>query len=107
VFEEEGIECPYSENQFTCRLRETDNGYFVIKITLPQPEKQLLCSQIYLVFDATFDEMHYVTIELDSMTRKRRVYFLGEWDAEQHHYNYGQAPNGVIEQEKMIEKIFC
>jgi hypothetical protein len=78
-----------------------------VKITLPPPEQKLLCHNIYLVFDEDFENMHYVTVELDSVAKKKRVSFIGEWDIDHNHYNYGQAPNGVSEQERMIEKLFC
>lgn len=103
--EAEKIVCPYTENQYSYRKKSINDTYDMLKLIFPNPEEKLLCSSVYLVFDKEFADKRYFTVERDCIKGRKRIYFLCEWDSDHTHYNYGRVPNGMIEQEKMVERL--
>lgn len=62
LFEKEGIENPYTADQFAVTVSKPDDK-MVVRISFPEPEEEPLCYCSYLFFDETFEKVSYFCIE--------------------------------------------
>ena len=72
-----------------------DDDLLIERVVLPEPDQDLLCYRIYLLYDVYKEKAVYYTIESDKMTNEMFPYDGGEfvfvcsWDEDGSHYNYG------------------
>ena len=78
-------QCPYSEDDFSAESFKLDDDRFCMKITMPEPESEVLCSIIVLVYDETDGTRSYITVE--GSTHSRGAFICGWEDGI--HSNYG------------------
>lgn len=69
--------CPYTEEQFSVEKIHFDRAENIclIRIQMPEPERQPLCKSIFICCDRRMNDRRYLTEELTSSNR----YFLCEW----------------------------
>lgn len=103
--EKQGVELPYSQEQFKGEIIALDEDELMIRICLPEPEDVMLCSDIYLVFSV--DDMltkRYFTVELLERKWLRKTYCLCERREDGFHSNHGIISNNIKKREdKMIQ----
>ena len=103
--EKRGIELPYSREQFHGEVIVLGEGELMIRLSLPEPEVPILCSDIYLVFSV--DDMltkRYFTVELLERKWLRKTYCLCERREDGFHSNHGIISNNIKKREdKMIQ----
>lgn len=108
LFRDEGMECPYTKEQFQTIFERRDELFLVV-IRMPQPEEKLLCSSIILIFDEKFQHMRYLTVEFSEKVKKgganRDIYMMGEWTSAGWHRLYGQCGNRMKSQLHMAVQI--
>ncbi len=63
--EEAGADIGYTPKQFGAREMMQDSGIRMLMLTMPAPEKTLLCYRIYLCFDPDSGTAAYYTAEFD------------------------------------------
>lgn len=83
VFKSQGIEMPYTPEDFSVKTAKISEQTCYACIELPEPEFVPLCYRIYILFDMDFRMLSYYTIE-----RGRKRGFLCEWDKNGNHINY-------------------
>ncbi len=86
--DENGVEYPYQEGDFTLNWYEPD-GMTVLQIGMPAPEVSPQCFRIYMAYDPASGSAGYYTIEYDNMLGEAA--FLCSWTADMTHMNYGGA----------------
>ena len=105
--EKQGIELPYSEEQFRAETIVLDEDNIMIRICLPEPEEPILCSEIYLVFCIEdFSKKRYFTVELLERKWLRNIYCLCEWEEDGFHGNHGIISNKIKKREDKIIQIY-
>ena len=66
MHEEQGLECPYTEDQFNVEAVKLSKDISLLIITFPEPEQGPLCYKSYLFFDEDFGRSMYFCIEKNS-----------------------------------------
>lgn len=88
VFKQEGVENPYSSEQFVVESGKVDEKTLMVKLTYPEPEEAPLCYCSYLFFDSQFQHMGFFTLEKSYGLPDGQV-MLCTWTPDSH-ANYGQ-----------------
>lgn len=63
MLEEQGLECPYTEDQFKVEPLRLNEEISLFTLTFPEPEQGPLCYKSYLFFDEEFKRAMYFCIE--------------------------------------------
>ncbi len=106
ICKENGIECQYKSNQYKTITYGLGGGYQMVKAMFPEPEKASLCSKAYFVFDETFKKIKYFTIEKSFAKGNKSIFYLCTWNENLQHINYGQVPNGIEEQDRVVAETY-
>lgn len=105
--EKQGIELPYSQEQFKGEVIVLDEGELMIRLSLPEPEEPILCSDIYLAFSVdNFSKKRYFIVELLERKWLRKTYCLCEREENGFRCNYGIIPNSIKKREDIIIHLF-
>lgn len=56
---EEGLENPYSENEFEVKPVDITEEFLSVKIKFPLPKEEPLCFESYIFCDKEFDKIMY------------------------------------------------
>lgn len=99
------VTVPYSKDDFRADLWDLDNGDYMLRIDMPEPQESLQCKTIFLLFNTDFSHLRYFTVELMEIKWKRKRYVLCEW-MEEFHLNHGPVSNDSDEIEKIVVKKF-
>ena len=105
--EKQGVELAYSQEQFKGEVIVLDEGELMIKLSLPEPEEPILCSEICLAFSV--DDLltkRYFTVELLEKKWLRKSYCLCEREEDGFHCNYGIIPNNTKKREEKMIHLF-
>ena len=78
-------QCPYNKDEFSAEVLKLNDDKFCVKITMPEPETEVLCSMIVLICDETSGKRSYITVEGSTHTRGA---FICGWE-DGIHSNYG------------------
>lgn len=93
IFEKEGVENPYREEQFQVESGKAAEDVMMVKICFPEPEDEPLCYCGYLFLDKEFEKVSYVVIERGNSFGKE-LPFVCVWEFEDGgpmHVNYGNC----------------
>ena len=105
--ENQGIELPYSEDQFKVEIIVLDEDNVMFRICMPEPEEPILCSEIYLVFCIEdFSTKRFFTVELLERKWLRKTYCLCEWEEDDFHGNHGIISNNMKKRKDKIIQLF-
>ena len=88
IFQEEGMENPYSENQFEVKLIDNTEEFLSVKIKFPLPKEELLCFESYIFVDKEFEKLMYFCIERGA---EPDIAFICSWSEKGAHLNYGSC----------------
>lgn len=113
--DEPNYKCPYSMEQFSIECSRIEdihwNEFYVLKIKMPPPEKEPLCSMIIITYDENMTSRRYITVErgyeneyyiCERDAQPFNHYFLGTYSEEdlltilKGDYNYSSAPKTEI-----------
>ena len=84
-----GLDLYYTEDQFSAMELPREDGLFLMLLTFPKPESNLLCSRIWLCRDPETDKAGVFTVEIDLFTGE--AWFLCGWTPNGTHLNFGGA----------------
>lgn len=87
--DENGVEYPYTAEDYAQNGYVTDDGTEILQIIMPKPEATSLCYRVYLVFDPGTGKAGYYTVEYDNLLGESA--FLCGWTEAREHANYGGA----------------
>ena len=90
IFEKEGLENPYTEDQFNVEPAKLTDEIMMLKLTFPEPEEEPLCYCAYLFFDKDFKKPAYYSIEKGNEESGDQV-FVCSWTAKGKHVNHGTS----------------
>lgn len=95
-----------TKEQYRVSTCKHGDGYSIIRIDMPKPQRELLCFQVYLAFSSDFRQKEYFTVERGVSPETR---FLCSWEPGEAggHCNYGQCSADASETEKRIAEIFA
>ena len=79
----------YTPEYFTMTEYPRDDGLFLMLLTFPRPESDLLCSRIWLCQDPETGRAGIFTVEYDGFMGE--TWFLCGWTPKGSHKNYGGA----------------
>lgn len=89
------------------RELQKDEAFFLwdsmLCLHMPNPQRELLCFQVYLVFSKDYRRRRYFTVERGTSSEVR---FLCSWEPDGGHSDYGQCILDTAEIEKRIDEIF-
>ncbi len=105
VAQKEDVSVTYSLDDFRADLWDLDDGDYMLRIDMPEPQENPQCKTIFLLFNTEFSHLGYFTLELLEKKWRRKRYVLCEWTADEHS-NYGFAPKDADEIEKMVVNLF-
>lgn len=105
MFQNAGLDNPYSEVDFGLEVLEADEELVVIKILYPKPERTPLCYCGYLFVDKDFQKMRFFCLERDDFMGKEDK-ILCEWTAKMEHFNYGACASEEQEDYKKCMEIY-
>ncbi len=88
IFEEAGIENPYSEADFDAKPSRLTDEVLVLKLVFPAPEEEPLCYWSYLFFDEAFEKVGYYCIEKGN-EHSGNYPFVCSWTKDGCHNNHG------------------
>lgn len=91
------------KGQYKVIVCEKCEEYSMIRIDMPEPEREMLCSRVYLVYSGDYRRRKYFTVERGVSPE---VKFLCSWEPDGNHCNYGQHNMNMSETEKRIVEIF-
>lgn len=94
IFEKEGVENPYSKEQFSVLPKRVAEDVMALKISFPEPEQEPLCYCCYLFFDKEFAKLRYYCVEKGQEVYggERVVYpFICSWTQDGGHLNHGNC----------------
>ena len=105
--EKQGIDLPYSQEQFKGEIIVLDEDELMIRLSLPEPEEPILCSDIYLLFSIEdLSKKRYFTVELLERKWLRKSYCLCERKEDGFHCNYGIIHNNTKKREEKMIHLF-
>jgi len=84
-----GLDLYYTEEQFSALELPREDGLFLMLLTFPKPESDLLCSRIWLCRDPRTDKAGVFTAEMDLFMGEN--WFLCGWTPKGTHKNFGSA----------------
>lgn len=90
---------PYQVEQYKVHHHKVSEDCSIIRIVMPEPTIELLCFEIYFVYDSACGKGTYFTIERGARSKDR---FLCAWNSEGRHLNYGTCNKDVGAIEKRI-----
>ncbi len=90
MFEGEGVENPYIEDDFEVVVSKVTDDVKMLKIVFPEPEEEPLCYSSYMFFDDNFEKISYFCIEKGN-TYGEDYPFVCSWTKEGEHENYGNC----------------
>lgn len=90
ICEQENVKCTYKSEQYKSEVFKLDKDKLLVKLTFPEPENTPLCYRAYMIFNESFTEASYFTIE-KSFDNKA---VLCAWDKKKTHLNYGMFDGG-------------
>ena len=103
----QGINLPYSQEQFKGEIIVLDEDELMIRLSLPEPEEPILCSDIYLLFSIEdLSKKRYFTVELLERKWLRKSYCLCERKEDGFHCNYGIIHNNTKKREEKMIHLF-
>ena len=94
IFEKEGVENPYSKEQFSVSPKRVAEEVMALKISFPEPEQEPLCYCCYLFFDKEFVKLRYYCVEKGQETQDgegMEYPFICSWMPAGTHLNYGHC----------------
>lgn len=107
IFDKEGVENPYVDEEFEVEPIRLSEDVLMLKITLPEPEEPILCSDIYLVYSVDdLSTKRYFTVELLERKWLKKSYCLCEREKNGFHCNHGIIPNNTKKREEKIIHLF-
>lgn len=89
LFKEEGLENPYTPDQFQVTVSNLMDQ-MSLKISFPEPEEEPLCYCSYLFFDKEFDNVSFFCIEKGNKEDQMHP-FLCSWTPDGTHLNHGRC----------------
>lgn len=95
----------YSNEDVQAELWDLDNGDYMLRIDMLEPQESLQCKTIFLLFNTDFSHLRYFTVELMETKWKHKRYVLCEW-TQDGHSNYGLVPNDFGKIETLIVEKF-
>ncbi len=90
IFQNEGVENPYHQEDFDLDASKVTDDVFILKIIYPEPEEEPLCYCSYLFFDEEFEKTSYFCIEKGNSESKDYP-FVCSWTADGTHRNHGKC----------------
>lgn len=89
MYEQEGVDNPYTSEQFQMKGVRISDEVMMLKITFPEPDQEPFCYCSYLFFDSTFEKLGYYCIERG--TEATSLPYVCSWSADGVHHNYGNC----------------
>ena len=84
MMEDKGLECPYTEDQFSIMPLRLNDEISLFTLTFPEPEKGPLCYKCYLFFDEEFSRAMYFCIEKN----EKGIPVVCAWNIKGEHVEY-------------------
>ena len=84
---ENGVDPTYPEADYVLHFFTAADGAKLLQIELPQPDANLLCYRIYMVYSPATGESGYYTVESDDFDPS--LAFVCAWTKDGTHMNYG------------------
>jgi hypothetical protein len=103
IYENEGIEFPYTPEDFAIIPLNMGNDSYCIMLLFPDPKVEPQCKYSFMFFtpDLTFQAFYTVEVAI-SFFNHEKSYFVCEWTKDEMHKNYGQHPIDDIDE--LIQK---
>lgn len=98
-----GLKMPYQKTDYHVSVESGDKGYTLRKITLPEPEEQPLCKEIYLMYNDDCSKQMYFTLERGETEKE---YILASWDKQKKHTIYEMLTSGQRNVKGIMEEVF-
>jgi len=92
----EGVENPYTVEDIKIVSHDFDSEIIMVKIIMPKPEAQGLCTSIYMFFDDCFQAPGFYTVELGDGDSK----LIYSWDKRCRQTFLAEAPD--MDKEEML-----
>ena len=89
-------QCPYRAEDFSAEGFKLSDDTFFVRVNMPEPETEVLCSMIVIAHDEEGNSRRYITVEGNI----HEGAFLCEWQKDGVHANYGS-----YSEEKLISII--
>lgn len=106
IFDEEGVDNPYSEEDFNLEILRADETLLVVQITFPEPMAEPLCYCSYLFVDKELENLKFFCVEKGTGIGGSQKYICS-WSAEGEHLNYGsydlEANEGYLKCQSIYE----
>lgn len=90
IFQKEGVDNPYSEDDFDVEPARITEEVMMLKIIFPEPEEEPLCYCSYLFFDQEFSKTSYFCIEKGNALGQDAPYVCS-WTKDGDHCNHGNC----------------
>ncbi len=90
IFEKEGVDNPYSKEDFGFSVSRIIDGVWMVRIGFPDPEEEPLCYCAYIFFDDKFEKLGYFCIEKGNAASDFAP-FVCEWTSDGMHLNHGNC----------------
>lgn len=90
LFQKEGVENPYSAEDFKVMAAKITDDVLLLRIGFPEPEEEPLCYCAYLFFDADYQKLGYYCIEKGN-AESGDLPFVCSWTPDEVHHNYGNC----------------
>jgi len=104
--ENAGQEMKYMKEQYKVHQCKTGKGYSMICIEMPEPERKLLCHQVYLAYSNDYRCKKYFTVEKSASAETS---FLCSWNPEGERWSHdihGEGSRKISDNAKTIAGIF-
>lgn len=93
MFQEDQVENPYQEEDFSVDSSRITDEIFTVEIKLPEPEAAPLCHRVILFFDESMTNLGYYCLEKgDSIGGQDPIFVCGR-DRDGGHLNFGISPS--------------
>jgi len=90
IFKKEGVENPYTEDDFKTEAAKIADGIMMLKIKFPEPEDEPLCYSAFMFFDEKFESMDYFCIEKGNVLGEMKP-FVCSWGPDGSQNNHGNC----------------
>ncbi len=108
VYQENGAECPFTDDMFTIAALHLEGDVFCLSIRMPEPEQEGDCLQILMIYTGSFSRRAYYTIEYgESLFSGQKLTWCCEWSEEGEHRSWGQCSPEPLECLRKCCELFC
>ncbi len=87
--------CPYKISDYKIRGIKLNDDKYCVEISLPRPEREPLCKNIYIIHGQHYEDRRYFTIERGHSEKEQ---FLCEWTSDKKHKLYTACTDNILQE---------